>query len=501
MHLVREKKFEEAWRELIKENPFPLICGRVCYRFCEAQCNRKEQGERVSINAVERFLGQYAVEHGLTTTPYTGEKNGLRVAIIGGGPSGLSAAHFLARSGFAVSIYDSHAELGGMLRYGIPEYRLPKELLARELGAMVTSLGIELHMNAHIDTTFEQVASEYDFVVVSVGAHRSRALLDDHGREFPFMSGLQFLSRVADKSMTTLPPDTHHICVIGGGNTAIDVARSAKRLGAAIVTVIYRRTEEDMPAHKDEIEAAKKEGVQFMFLTIPVWSYFDMLFRVRLECMAVQGEPEGGKKLPPVRIPNSQFGIDCDMVLSAIGEEVDLDFLGSRDHTFTSEDDVRGGRIYSSGDALYGPRSVSEAIASGKKVAEAIIARVSGSAKEPRPAALGDGDVKFYYLNKRRKNPEILNERSLTAEELRSFAETTFTITSEQAVEEADRCINCGSCIACDRCLDFCPDFSITKQDGVYVIDLDMCKGCGLCAQVCERGAIVFGKEQGDVNT
>jgi len=498
MNLVREKKFEEAWRELIKENPFPLICGRVCYRFCEAECNRKELGERMSINAIERFLGEYALTHNLSIPPYVGDKNGKRVAVIGGGPAGLSAAHFLARSGFSVSIYDSEAELGGMLRYGIPEYRLPKEFLARELGAMITSLGIKTHMNVRIDSaTFEQMTREYDFVVISVGAHLSRVLVDEQHHEFPFMSGLKFLSRVADKSMVQLRGNGMHVCVIGGGNTAIDVGRTAKRLGAEKVTVIYRRAEEDMPAHRDEIEAAKKEGVEFKFHALPVRSYPSLL-RVSLECVAVEAAlPGSDKKLPPVTIPGSTFWISCDMVLTAIGEETDLRFLGSSTDAFESERDVHGGKVYCSGDALHGPHSVSEAIASGKKVAEAIIERVSGVVREPQIAALREGDIKFYYLNTRRKNPEIMNEKSLTAEEFRSFSETTLTISSELAAQEADRCINCGSCIACDRCLEFCPDFSITKKiDGSgYSINLDMCKGCGLCAQVCERGAITFGKE------
>jgi NADPH-dependent glutamate synthase beta subunit-like oxidoreductase len=503
MDLVRKRKFEDAWRILTGENPFPLVCGRVCYRFCEKECNRKGIDDRVSINAVERFLGEYGVAHHLRPA-VSAEKHlkEVRVAIIGGGPAGLSAAHFLAKERCSVTIYDAHKELGGLLRYGIPQYRLPKQLLELELQNMIYALGVKTKMRCRVDERlFNKLLLENDYVLVALGADKSKKMPGIDGQGSVVIAGLKLLSLVANGEITQFPGSTEHVCVIGGGNAAIDVARTSLRLGAKQVTIIYRRTENEMPAHKDEIEAAKKEGVEFSFLTLPRLVHTENAQNVRLSCVRMKlGDADTSGRQKPVEVPNSDFDIACNMVVYAIGEETDMAPVAAKRYRAETEDDICGDKVIFVGDALYGPRSVSEAIASGKKAAQKIIGVFANRTKVPDTREIvGEADIKFVYLNERRKDPKILHEKALTREQFMRFAETTATITEDMAAIEADRCINCGNCIGCDRCLNFCPDYCITKgKDGIYTVDPDFCKGCGLCSDVCERGVINTKKEGGD---
>src|SRR3989344_689452 len=505
MDLVAKRAFEAAWRELTKENPFPLICGRVCYRFCEKECNRVGIDDRVSVNAVERFLGEYAVTHELSpTVSPDGRLRAVRIAVIGGGPAGLSAAHFLARAGCSVRVFDENKELGGVLRYGIPEYRMPKELLRREIANMVTGLGVETSFSVRIDKhLFERMHMEYDYVVVALGAHKEKTLFGGSARKGAFATrdGLHFLSSISSGTLVRLSEYVKHVCVIGGGNTAIDASRSALRLGASKVTIVYRRTETEMPAHKDEIEAARREGVEFVFLTSPRSVVINNNGQWVIECVnTTLGEADESGRRAAQEVVGSSFTMECDLVVSAVGEEADIsEVVPDVYHAQICRDDYDGKVVYV-GDVLYGPRSVSEAIASGKSAAQGIIDKVTGlSCKVPSKEVVRESEIKFHYLNARRKDPSIRNEKKLSRREFADFAETTKTISQKMAVTEASRCINCGTCIACDRCLNFCPDYAITKRvDGKYSIDLDHCKGCGLCADVCERSAIRYGKDGSD---
>ncbi|HEY9585873.1 MAG TPA: FAD-dependent oxidoreductase [Candidatus Paceibacterota bacterium] len=500
MDLVAKRKFEAAWRELTKENPFPLICGRVCYRFCEKECNRTTFDDRLSINAVERFLGEYAAMHDLhpliSTDPALGK---VTVAVIGGGPAGLSAAHFLARAGCSVALFDEGDELGGVLRYGIPQYRMPKDLLRKEIATMVTGLGVRVFPYCHANKEFLAFARrEYNYIVVALGAHQERKLFGVDYNDRLTEGGLRFLSKISSGKLSRLPERMKHVCVVGGGNTAIDVSRSALRLGAEKVTVIYRRTENEMPAHRDEVEVAKREGVEFVFLTAPVAVAREESGRIVIGCVRMElGEADESGRRSVSEVDGSAHQIGCDLTISAIGEDSDVDAMFPETYHFETEEDVYDGKVICVGDALYGPRSVSEAVASGKKAAQVIIGKATGTSRDVVPReVVGTKEIKFYYLNKRRKDPRILNEKKLCPAEFRSFAETTRTISQEMAAMEASRCINCGTCVACDRCRNFCPDYAITQgADGKYSIDLDYCKGCGLCAEVCERSAILFGKE------
>lgn len=504
MDLVAKRELEAAWRELTKENPFPLICGRVCYRFCEKECNRVGIDDRVSINAIERFLGEYAATHDLhpTISP-DGRLRAVRIAVIGGGPAGLSAAHFLARAGCSVRVFDENKELGGVLRYGIPEYRMPKDLLRREIANMVTGLGVETSLSAHIDKhLFERMDLEYDYVVVALGAHKEKKLFSGNAQKgaFAAQGGLRFLSDISLGRLVR-SENMKHVCVIGGGNTAIDASRSALRVGATKVTIVYRRTEAEMPAHKDEIAVAKREGVEFVFLTSPTSLTVNDAGRTIMECVTMTlGEADESGRRTVQEVLGSLFTMECDFVISAVGEEADISDVVPDDYHAQICRDGYDGKIVYVGDVLTGPRSVSEAIASGKSAAQGIIDKVTGlSCKVSPKAVVRESEIKFHYLNVRRKDPSIRNEKKLSRREFADFAETTSTISQKMAVTEASRCINCGTCIACDRCLNFCPDYVITKRvDGKYSIDLDHCKGCGLCADVCERSAIRYGKDGSD---
>lgn len=499
LDLARKGDFAEAWRTMIVENPFPLITGRVCYRFCEAKCNRGAIDDKVSIGAVERFLGEYAVTKGLSPEiPITKEAAGVRVAVLGGGPGGLAAAHMLARKGADVTIYDENAELGGMLRYGIPEYRLPKELLQKELRTMIEGFGVKTELSTEINPLFfKTIALMNDYVVIAVGAHKQKELLAEKGTVQKAYGGLDLLKLIARGKLKELPKEIRNVLVVGGGNTAIDVSRSLIRLGAE-VTIVYRRSEELMPAHKDEIAAAKKEGVNFLFTTMPT-NVASVGGHTRLTSVKTElREVDGGGRKRPFPIGGSEFTLDCDLLISAIGEEASFAFTSGRELRFASEYEIHSGSILMCGDALNGPHSVSEAIASGKKTAATIIARITGKAPQKRPeGGVTAEEINFSYLRSVRKDPRILGEKELSWEELRTFAEATSTMSEDMARREADRCINCGTCIACDRCLSFCPDFAITRsQDGAYAINYDMCKGCGICAEVCERGVIIYEKRE-----
>ncbi len=503
MDLAGRGNFGKAWEVLTEENPFPMICGRACYRFCEKECNRKESEEGISINSIERFLGDFGIKNNFRAfINENGGIGGLKVAIIGGGPAGLSAAHFLAKEKADVAIFDKNSSLGGMLAIGIPQYRLPKKLLEAEIRNMVLSLGVEIKLGFNVGVReFSGIKERFDFVVVALGAHKSKKINDRINDSARIMPGLEFL-RIVNSGAIKKLSFMKRVCVVGGGNTAIDVSRVLLRLGVEDVSIVYRRTENEMPAHHDEIEAAKKEGVCFSFLTQPVSASYDIREKMSIRCrkMELSESDESGRR-KPVEIPGSEFEISCDFLFYAVGEETDKSFLSGINHKFETENDFADGRVICAGDALYGPRSVSEAISSGKKAAFAIIEKAGRGKKEKDGRKIVEAkDIKFHYINRRRKNPAISSEKKLTPEEFFAFEETTETITAEAAVEEAIRCINCGICTNCQRCFNFCPDFSILeeKAGNKLMIDLEYCKGCGICAEVCERGVISSRKEGGD---
>ncbi len=491
--LVRQKKYEEAWHKILEDNPLPGVTGRVCYHPCEGECNRAGYDEAVGVHNIERFVADRNIRnHKLLTVvePRKSEK----VAVIGSGPSGLSCAYHLTRRGYRSVIYEADHEAGGMLRYGIPDYRLPKKILDKEIKD-IESLGVEIRTDSRIGGNIAWSELEkYDAVYVAVGAVRSRQL-DVPGEDLKGVySGVEFLRQL---NAGSIPKIGRNVLVIGGGNTAVDAARSALRLGRK-ATIIYRRTRNEMPAVPEEIEEAEKEGVHFEFLLAPVGVKGTKGRVIEVELMKMKlGEPDSSGRRKPVPVKGSRFSMRADTVISAVGEEPDLSFLpysflkkGVR--LFVDEDHSTGvPGIFAGGDAATNPNgTVVNAIRAGKNAAASIDEFLGWRTKSDglsRDVVRPERINTFYFPHQARvavpRNPV---DKSKTA-----FTEVNRTFTEAQALAEADRCFTCGTCLHCDVCMTFCPDVAISRNEtGEYVIDYDHCKGCGICVNECPREAM-----------
>lgn len=552
MNLARENRIDEAIDLLLSENPMPATTGRVCYHPCETACNRATFDHAVSIHAVERALGDKALARPLPKPVARTRRE--RVAIVGAGPAGLSCAWQLARLGYGVVVYEAEAEPGGILRYGIPEYRLPKDVLAGEI-ARIRALGVEFRCGARVgrEITFGEV-EHHDAVFVATGVHRSRRL-GVVGEELPGVrAGLDLLAEI---NRGGRPDLGRRVVVVGGGNTAMDCARAAVRLGAEVL-VLYRRSRAEMPANAEEVEAAVCEGVSFEFLAAPdailgdarrtakepldgVEASFDegagpdglRVTGVRCVRMAL-GEPDASGRRRPEPVPGGTFAIDADSVITALGEEADLGFL--------PEALVTNGRVpagpmgatkrslvFVGGDLLDTPHTIAFALGSGKRAAIAIDHALRSLAGEEVDAvgALDVGALRFGPGGNvsatrwrgddpvRRADPvnEVVGAADLNTEHFareawhhdrylpaertrRTFAEANHGLAYEAAVAEAQRCFNCAVCNGCEVCMVFCPDVAISRApDGRLVIDYAHCKGCGICAAECPRGAITMTRE------
>lgn len=489
-----------AWRIIREHNPFPGICGRVCYHACETDCNRLALDEAVAIHLVERAVSDEVSRRGGAERDVAIDAEGppRRVAIVGAGPAGMSCAYHLARRGHLVTLFDAAAEPGGMLRYGIPAYRLPRPALDTEID-QVLALGIAFRGNARLGGTLRWDAlGEHDAVFLGVGAQRSRDLgVDDPGG---VASGLEFLR---DVNRGHAPRLDGRVAIIGGGNTAVDVARVVLRLGGEPV-VIYRRSREDMPAHPDEVAQAQVEGVRFMFHAAPA-----RVFRHRARVTGVEiqrtrpGARDATGRPRPEPIPGAVYHMRAQHVFAAVGEEVELDRLGS------FVDAARGrlaadrwGRtrqpaVFAGGDAATGAGTVVDAIGSGRRAAEAIDAYLAGrdlvEARIADRVARADLNL-FYFRGETRVRPRMLERDRATA----GFDEVVGGLAWDEAAREAARCFTCGACTLCDNCRVFCPDVAVRFDPGraAYDIDLAHCKGCGVCVEECPGGAITLVPEQ-----
>lgn len=499
MELVKQKRFAEGYNLILEDNPFPSITGRVCYHPCESACNRKEYDEPLGIQGVERFLGDYGLKKFKYKKPKTENKKG-KIAIVGSGPAGLTAAYYLQEKGYSVTIFEHFPLPGGMLRYGIPEYRLPKTVLNQEI-KKVESLGVKIKTNQTLgkDFSLDDLRREYNAVLLAIGAHKSRRLGIPGDSHKWVIQGLDFLRRVNNGIRPRIGKD---VLVIGGGNTAIDAARCARRIGAS-VRILYRRTRPEMPAISEEVEAALKEGVSIEYLIAPV--SLKKVKKVKLECVRMRlGEPDESGRRKPIPIKNSNFYIDCDSVITAIGEAVDLSCLESSQLPITDGETVSAdewGRtsieaLFSAGDCVTGPLTVVEAIGQGKRVSMAIDAFLSKTdlpiwKKEAELAKFANLNADYFEKEARRKNPELE-----LAQRKRNFQEVYKGYDEKLVVSEAARCFSCGVCNKCDNCFVFCPDLSVLKTQKGYEFDYDFCKGCGVCAQECPRYAISMIEEE-----
>ena len=486
LRLVKANEDEAAWRELVRNNPFPAIHGRVCYHPCETACNRTELDGEVSVHAVERYLGDQAIEQGWQFVP-PNRSSGQRVLVIGAGPSGLSAAYQLAMLGHEVEIRDGAPQPGGMMRYGIPEYRLPRHVLDAEI-ARVANLGVTMvtdHMVS--DLAQEQMEGRFDAVFVAIGAHLSRRV-DIPARDASrIVDAVSFLREVASG---VRPEIGSKVAVYGGGNTAMDAARVARRLGADESIIVYRRTMEQMPAHAVEREEAMAEGVQMNWLRT-ISSVDESDLTVEIMELDENGKPRGTGRFEH---------LEADTVILALGQESDSAFLrkipGMRfEHDVLKVDprtlmtDVPG--IFAGGDAVPSQRTVTVGVGHGKRAARQIDAWLANRpvvevAKHP-VATFDTLNVWYFGDNMRTTQPELEPTARVT-----DFDEIVGGLTHEQAHVEAGRCLSCGNCIECDGCLGACPEDAVIKlgKGRRYRFDYEKCTGCATCYEQCPVHAI-----------
>ncbi len=486
LRLLKEGQAEAAWRMLTRDNPFPAIHGRVCYHPCETACNRKELDGAVAIHSVERNLGDMALERG-----WQFEKprhtSGRRVLVIGSGPSGLSAAYHLARQGHDVEIRDGGDEPGGMMRYGIPEYRLPRDVLDGEVARLI-ELGVTFTMGHKVtDLAVEQREGRFDAVFIAIGAHLSKRVDIPNQDASRILDATTFLRDVASGER---PLMGEKVTVYGGGNTAMDAARVARRLGATETVVVYRRTAEQMPAHDEEREEAEREGVKMNWLRT-ITSFEEDDLTVEIMELDEDGKPRGTGKFEKLA---------SDTVILALGQEADTGFLHGipglrfdkdvlQVDPMTLMSDVPG--IFAGGDAVPSERTVTVGVGHGKRAARSIDAflnQVEFIDRPKNPLATFDKLHPWYFGDaQRRSQPELH-----PVHRVEDFDEVVGGLTDEQALFEAARCLSCGNCFECDGCLGSCPEDAIIKlgKGYRYRYDYDKCTGCGTCYEQCPAHAI-----------
>ena len=479
-------RHEQAWRQLVADNPLPAIHGRICYHPCESVCNRMNLDSAVSIHSVERFLGDLALEQGwLFDAPPT--RSGKRVLVIGAGPSGISAAYHLARLGHEVEIRDAGAEPGGMMRYGIPAYRLPRDILDGEF-ARIEAFGVKMTCSHKVeDLAAERLEGGFDAVFVAVGAHLSKRV-DIPARDAgTIIDAVSFLRSVASGEAPVLG---RRVAVYGGGNTAMDAARVAKRLGVDEALIVYRRTREQMPAHEEEAEDAEREGVRINWLRT-ITAFDGPELQIELMELDDSGYPQ----------PTGKFEtLAADTVILALGQESDTEFMRmvpgvevERDGTVKVSSSFETGSpgLFAGGDMVPSERTATIAVGHGKKAARSIDAWLRSTAVviPPKHDEAGFDKLNLWYFGDaaRRQQPELGPE-----ERISDFEEVMGGLSSEEAVYEASRCLSCGNCFECDGCLGACPEDAVIKL-GVgarYKFDYDKCTGCSVCFEQCPVHAI-----------
>ena len=484
--------YERAWRRIVADNPFPAIMGRVCYHPCETACNRGQLDEAVGINSVERFLGDEAIDRGWAL-PGVAAPTGKRVLVVGAGPSGLSAAYQLARLGHAVTVKEAADLAGGMMRFGIPAYRLPRPVLEAEI-QRILDLGVELQLATKVtDLEATMVHEQYDAAFLAVGAQIGRRAYIPAGSAAHMIDAVAMLHEVGEGGRPLLG---RQVAVYGGGNTAIDAARTAKRLGADEAIIVYRRTREQMPAQESEVREAEDEGVLFRWLSTIDHLEGERVVVERMELDA-SGFPQPTGELEE---------LTAETVVLALGQEADLSLLESLDGVEVHDGVVLVDRsqmtshagVFAGGDVVPGERSVTLAIGHGRKAAAAVDAWLDGAVPPPQDAKdLAEfASLNTWYFEDapRTRRAELEAVRRQT-----NFEEVVQGLDEATAQFEARRCMSCGSCFSCDNCFAVCPDNAISKTGlpgAPYLIDLDYCKGCGLCVSECPSGAIDMFPEQ-----
>ena len=492
LFLAQSGDYEGAWKEIVEDNPFPAVMGRVCYHTCQTACNRGDLDEPVGINAVERFLGDHALKLGWKL-PQPAEEKGKRILVVGAGPAGLSAAYHLRRMGYAVHVVESAEAAGGMMRYGIPKYRLPREVLDEEI-ARIEALGVEFEFGREVsDLAAEMKAGGYAAAFIGAGASLAHRAYIPAGDAAHIMDAVSLLRSGEASSPGEEPLLGRRVVVYGGGNTAIDVARTAKRLGSEPI-VVYRRTRERAPAHAFEIEEALEEGVSMKWLSTISEAERGA---IRIEKMKLD---ESGYPQPTGEYET----IEADSLVLALGQETNLSFLSALPELKVEKGSVVVDErmmtsvpgIFAGGDVVPGDRNVTVAIGHGKRAAKAMDAWIRGealSAKDPEDPATFEKLNTWYYADAPQKiRPQLDIVRRQT-----TFEEVLEGLTEENALFEARRCMSCGNCFECDNCYGVCPDNAVVKlgPGKKFRFNYDYCKGCGICANECPCGAIEMVRE------
>ncbi|GAB4481973.1 MAG: NAD(P)-binding protein [Burkholderiaceae bacterium] len=492
---ARERDFRGAWEILTRHNPLPAVAGRICHHPCEAACNRGGYDEPLAICKLERFVGDLAIERGWRFDAPAVER-AERVAVVGGGPSGLSAAYQLRRRGWRVTLFEARPALGGLLRYGIPSYRLARSVLDAEIDRIV-ALGVDVRCGAPLATPEElaRLRGEFDAVFLATGAQRTKRLPQLDYTQPWVVDGAEYLAR----SNAGAPPALgKHVVVVGGGSAALDAARSARRAGHD-VTIVALESRAQLSAQRDEVVEALEEGIALIDGAMLAAARRGDA-GLRLDCIRVRFAPgvqRGQFTVEP--IAGSEFALNADAIVTSIGQDPDLAPLRTLEADgallkVDARQATSAEHVYAGGDVASTARFVTEAIGMGKRAAleiDRVLRALPQVASDVEPAVALAAIATFDYP----KRPRATESRLDAAQRLACATEVQLGFDVERALAETQRCFSCGTCIHCDNCVDYCPDIPVQRDGAGYVVLADYCKGCGLCVKECPTGSMKMVEE------